>query len=89
MSPLIGPAVFLSAPEREGLSDALRELVTVADSEETEGKRQAWTGIIEGEIRRGREIQKDSVALQFREVEQAIITTFLHSQPRGQKATTS
>ncbi|HOV72728.1 MAG TPA: DUF499 domain-containing protein [Candidatus Hydrogenedentes bacterium] len=86
--PLVGPAVFLPRPGKEGLSEAMRELVTVADTEEHEGKRQAWTGILEGELVRARDIQRDSVGLRFREVEQAIIATFLHSQPIGQNART-
>jgi hypothetical protein len=44
-APLVGPAVLLNAPNRDGLSEALRELVTVADTEEYEGKKPAWTGI--------------------------------------------
>ncbi|MBF0245070.1 MAG: ATP-binding protein, partial [Planctomycetes bacterium] len=87
-SPLVGPAVFLMAGERESLSESLRELVTVADTEEHEGRRQAWTSIIEGELGRAREIQKESVGLKFREIEQAVIATFLHSQPIGQSART-
>ena len=87
-SPLVGPSVLLSKPGMEGLSEAMRELVTVADTEEYEGKRQAWTGIVEGELARGRDIQSVSVGLRFREVEQAIIATFLHSQPIGQSART-
>lgn len=87
-SPLIGPCVFLNQPVKEGLSEAMRELVTVADTEEHEGKRQAWTGIIEGELGRARDIQRDSVGLRFREVEQAVLATFLHSQPIGQSART-
>ncbi len=85
-APLVGPGVLLNAPGREGLSDALRELVTVADTEEHEGKKQAWTGIIEGELGRARDIERDSVGLQLRVVEQAIVGTFLHSQPIGQSA---
>jgi hypothetical protein len=87
-SALIGPAVFLAQAGKDGLSEAMRELVTVADTEEHEGKRQAWTGIIEGELLRARDIQRDSVGLRFREVEQAIAATFLHSQPIGQSART-
>ena len=87
-NPLIGPSVFLNQPNKEGLSEAMRELVTVADTEEHEGRRQAWTGIIEGELERARDIQRDSVGLRFREVEQAIIATFLHSQPIGQSGKT-
>lgn len=87
-SPLIGPAVFLADPKRDGLSEAMRELVTVADTEEPKGKRQAWTGIIEGETSRARDIQRESVGLRCREIEQAVMATFLHSQPIGQSART-
>ena len=87
-SPLVGSAVFLSAPGKDGLSESLRELVTVADTEEHEGKKQAWAGIIAGEISQAREIQKDSVGLDYREIEQAVVATFLHSQPIGQNAHT-
>jgi hypothetical protein len=87
-SPLIGPAVFLNAQENEGLSEALREMVTVADTEETEGKKQAWTGILDNEFEQAKRIQIESVGLKFREVEQAVVATFLHSQPIGQTART-
>jgi predicted AAA+ superfamily ATPase len=42
-SPLIGPAVFLPAPGQTGLSEALDELVTVANSECDRWRRPAWT----------------------------------------------
>ena len=87
-SPLVGPAVFLNAPGADGLSEAARELVTVADTEEHEGRKQAWTGIIDGEFGRARQIEGDSVGLKFREIEQAVMATFLHSQPVGQSAKT-
>lgn len=86
--PLVGPAVFLSAPEKEGLSEALREMVIVADTEEWEGKKQAWTGILDNEFSQARRIQAESVGLKNREVEQAVVATFLHSQPVGQSART-
>jgi hypothetical protein len=85
-APLVGPGMLLNAPERDGLSEAMRELVTVADTEEHEGRRPAWTGIISGELGRARDIQRDSVGLRLREVEQAVVATFLHSQPIGQSA---
>ncbi len=87
-APLIGSSVFLNAPKAEGLSEALRELVTVADTEDYEGKSTAWTGIIDGELGRARDIQRESVGLGFREIEQAVVATFLHSQPIGQNAQT-
>jgi hypothetical protein len=83
-SPLVGPAVLLNAPGQEDLSEAMRELVTVADTEEHEGRKTTWTPILVGELERARDIQKESVGLKFREVEQAVAATFLHSQPIGQ-----
>lgn len=87
-SPLIGPAVFLPRTGQDGLSEALRELVAVADTDQHEGKRQAWTGILEGELHRARDIQRDALGLRCREVEQAVMATFLHSQPVGMNART-
>lgn len=87
-SPLVGPATLLNAPDQEDLSEAMRELVTVADTEEHEGRKTAWTPILVGELGRAREIQRDSVGLKFREVEQAVVAIFLHSQPIGQTAHT-
>ena len=88
VGPLIGPNVFLTAPGRDGLSAPLGELITVADTEDHEGRRQAWTGVIEGELGRAREIQLDSIGLKGREIEQAVVAVFLHSQPIGLNAKT-
>lgn len=87
-NPLVGSNVLLNSPDREDVSEALRELVTVADTEEHEGRKAAWTPILVGELNRAREIQKDSVGLKFREIEQSVVATFLHSQPVGQSART-
>ena len=87
-SPLIGPSVFLNGPKADGLSESLREMVTVADTEESEGKKQAWTGILDNEFSQAKQIQAESVGLKFREIEQAVVATFLHSQPIGQTART-
>jgi len=87
-SPLIGPAVFLRKPGQTDLSEAVRELVTVADREETEGRAIAWAGILDGELSRAREVEVDSVGLKQREIERAVMATFLHSQPIGQSAKT-
>ncbi len=85
-NPLIGPSVFLNAPDKDGLSESLRELVSVADTEEWEGRKQAWTGILDSEFSQAKRIQTESVGLKYREIEQAVVTTFLHSQPIGQMA---
>jgi hypothetical protein len=88
-SPLVGPAAFLTAPGKSGLSEAVGELVTVADTGGGDGgRRQAWTGILVGELTQAQNIQLESVGLKFREIEEAVIATFLHSQPIGQTAKT-
>ncbi len=87
-SPLIAANIFLTEPGKAGVSEAARELTTIAAAEEYEGKKQEWTGILEGELEKGREIQRDFPGLRHREVEQAVVVTFLHSQPIGQKALT-
>jgi len=85
----VGPNVFLSAPESEDISEALRELSSIAAAEVYEGKRQEWEGIIQGELSKARSIQMEFGGLNFRESEQGVISTFLHSQPPGGKALTS
>jgi hypothetical protein len=86
-APLVGVNVFLGDAEHRGLSEAARELTTVATTEEYEGKRQEWATILEGELAKARDLQ-DETTLGFRELEQAVFATFLHSQPIGQKAST-
>ncbi|MDI6709994.1 MAG: hypothetical protein QME76_04805 [Bacillota bacterium] len=85
-SPLVAANVFLSAPGREEISAAARELTTVAATEEYEGKRQEWASILQGELAKARAVQSETPGLRFREVEQAVMATFIHSQPIGQKA---
>jgi len=87
--PLVAANVFLTTPTREGISESLRELTSVAASDEYEGKRQEWTGILDGELAKARVIQAEASGLKYRELEQAVIATFLHSQPSGQKALTN
>jgi hypothetical protein len=60
----------------------------VAAAEEYAGKRQEWAAILEGELNKARDIQREFRALKGREVEQAVMATFLHSQPIGQRALT-
>ncbi|MDP2856915.1 MAG: DUF499 domain-containing protein, partial [Bacillota bacterium] len=87
-SPLVGTGAFLGSPDGAAISDAARELTKVAGAEEYEGRRQEWTAILEGELAKAQAIQRQRPALQFRELEQAVFCTFLHSQPVGQKAST-
>ena len=87
-APLVAANSFLGDPGKPGISEAARELTTIAATEEYEGKKQEWTAILEGELDKAREIQAESGGLRFREIEQAVFATFLHSQPIGQKALT-
>jgi hypothetical protein len=84
--PLLGPNVFLGDPRLTGLSQAARELATTAATEEYEGKKQEWSAILEGELAKARDLQAETPGVNFRELEQAVFATFLHSQPIGQKA---
>lgn len=86
--PLVGPAVFLNSPKQAGLSEAARELVLIADTIVTDGQATKWTGIVQSELDIARRVQADSVGLRVREIEQAVIATFLHSQPAGRSAKT-
>jgi hypothetical protein len=46
-SPLVGPNVFPECPGGEAISEAARELTSVASKEPTEGTGHNWTAILE------------------------------------------
>ena len=91
-SPLIGPNVFLNTPqvtpEKRALAEAANELTASASVDSGEGRNQAWTPILEGELAKARDIQSEVTGLNHREIEQAVISVFLSSQPIGHKALT-
>ena len=86
--PLIGPNVFLNAPGGSGLTEAASELAALASVDAGEGKHQEWRPILEGELAKARDIQSEATGLNHREIEQAVVSVFLSSQPIGQKALT-
>lgn len=86
--PLIGMQVFLGKPGVQGLSTATGELANWAQLEQYEGRHQNWTAILEAELAHARKAQEGLLGVRQREIEQAVIATFLHSQPIGQRATT-
>lgn len=87
-SPLIDPSAFLAPPGQDPIGEATRELTNIASVEEYEGRRHEWNAILQGELEKAAAIQQDFAGLQYRELEQAVLATFLHSQPIGQKALT-
>ncbi len=87
-SPLVGPNVFLSPPDTGELSAAARELTSIASKETYHGQHPDWSPILEGELAKARDVQDDFASLRYREVEQAVLATFLHSQPIGRRAKT-
>ena len=74
----VGPNTLLG-PDGE-LSEAVRELIEACD------EADRWPQILTGELQKAREIQADFPLLTGREIEGAVLSTFLHSQPLGQKA---
>ena len=85
--PLVGPNVFLNEDGKNELSEAARELASFATINPT-GANQRWQPILEGELDKARAIQSQEVGLRYRELEQAVMSVFLSSQPIGQKAQT-
>ena len=88
-SPLVGPNVFLPAPGQAGIAEAARELTGIATREATESRGNDWAAVLEGELAKARAVQDEQPGLKGRELEQAVCTVFLSSQPIGQKAHTT
>ena len=88
LCPVVGPAAFLAPPGKTGISDAVADLAGIATSEPTEGSRTDWRTLLEAELLKARQIQDEIPTLRGHEVEQAVISVFLYSQPIGHKANT-
>ena len=87
--PLIGANVFLNKEGENDLAEAAGELASFASVDAGTGGHQEWRPILEGELTKARAIQSESTGLRHREMEKAIISVFLSSQPIGQKALTN
>ena len=87
-SPLVGPNVFLNEPGRDDLVESASELASFASVDAGTGGHQEWRPILEGELGKARAIQSEATGLRHREMEQAVVSVFLSSQPIGQKALT-
>lgn len=77
-SELVGPTTLLGTDTQ--LSGAIEELIGACE----EGNE--WTPILRGELEKARTLHKELPFLKAREIEAAVIATFLHSQPTKQKA---
>jgi len=85
-SPIISTQVFLPAPEKDGLSEALEKLANVAKDSEKE-RHPPWPGNLKTELPRARNAQTvDAPTLTGREVEAACVASFIYSQPIGEQA---
>lgn len=86
-SPLISTNIFLGAPGRDELSSSASELAnTAAKGTPSEQGEDDWSTILDTELDRVQKLQEDFTGLQHREVEQALMAVFLHSQPKGSDA---
>ena len=85
-SPLIGPSVFLPKDGETKIPEGLRELAEVARKETYEGAQSNWPFILDTELAKARQIEEDFAALKGREIQQAMIASFVHSQPIGKTA---
>ena len=85
-SPLIGPQVFLAAPDKDGLSEALLKLAEAAKDSQRD-KNPQWPTNLKTELPRSLEAQKaDAATLTGREIEAACVAAFVFSQPIGEQA---
>ncbi len=75
----VGPNTLLDDPDSQ-LSEAVRELIKACD------EADKWPQILTGELQKARDVQDNLPLLKGREIEGAVLSTFLHSQPLGQKA---
>jgi hypothetical protein len=88
--PLISTNIFLGPPGEESLSPAATELAeTAAKGTPSQQGEDDWTTILDTELGRVRDLQKEYTGLQGREIEQALLAIFLHSQPKGREAATA
>ncbi len=82
-APVAGTSILLAKPDETQLCIALRDLADVARVGQVSGSAQDWTAILQGELKFARNVQGQHPSLTAREIEQAVVAVFLHSQPTG------
>ena len=83
-----GQMCFWTTRKKNDLAESAGELASFASVDTDTGSHQQWRPILEGELDKAREIQSEATGLHHREIEQAVISVFLSSQPIGHKALT-
>jgi hypothetical protein len=84
-SPVIGPQVFLGAPDNTDMSPALQKLAEVAKDSQPD-KTPQWPTALKTELPRVLEAQKAHAGtLTGRELEAACVAAFIYSQPIGEQ----
>ena len=61
----------------------------LARKETFEGAQSNWSFIMDTELAKARQIEEDFAALKGREIQQAVVAAFVHSQPIGKTANIS
>ena len=80
--------MFLNEPGRTELSESASEMANYARVDTDTGAHQEWRSLLEGELDKARAIQSEMTGLRSREMEQAVLSVFIGSQPVGQKIQT-
>ena len=84
-SPVIGPKVLLTTARGGSINGGGQDLIEAAEHDQDDTKRVAWGAILQKELDIAKEIE-NAEGLDEGEVQQAVIGTFLYSQPAGQTA---
>ena len=87
-APIVSAGAFLGAAGQSALSEASRELVQIAQAQTIEESHGDWQRILQTEIEKAIRIQQEFPGLANREMEAAVLSVFLYSQPATMKALT-
>lgn len=84
-SPFIGPRALLTTASGGGINGGGQDLIQAAEHDQDDTKKAAWGAILQKELDIAKEIET-AEGLKEAEVQQAVVGTFLYSQPVGRTA---
>ena len=84
-SPLIGPRALLTTISGGGINGGGQDLIQAAEHDQDDTKKAAWGAILQKELDIAKAIEM-AEGLKQAEVQQAVVGTFLYSQPVGRTA---